>query len=100
MAFSKRFPREVKGQSYPVWEELFLTPEEEAFEEQQAREKNIAVMQECMADAKKIAAAKGLKEYQTDIVSMAIALFNKRASHEVYWKESKCKEKFDKKFRP
>jgi hypothetical protein len=38
-----------------------------------------------------------LKEYQTDIVHIAISLFEKRASHSVYWKESECKKKFDEK---
>ena len=36
-----------------------------------------------------------MKEYQTDIINMAISLFEKRASHSVYWKESKAKDKFD-----
>ena len=29
MGFSKRFPRTVKGQAYPEWEEVYLTEEEE-----------------------------------------------------------------------
>ena len=55
-------------------------------------------MNECIIDAKKIIAKQGLKTYQTDLINMAISLFEKRASHNVYWKEEKAKDKFDKLF--
>lgn len=96
MAFSKSFPKTVKGISYPQWEEVFLTEEEEGEEERKCREENIKLMKGCIDDAKKIIQEKSMKEYQTDIINMAISLFEKRASHSVYWKESKAKEKFDK----
>lgn len=96
MAFSKSFPKTVEGSTYPRWEEVFLTEEEEREEERKCREENIKIMRECVDDAKKIIQEKNMKEYQTDIVNMAISLFEKRASHSVYWKESKAKEKFDK----
>ena len=44
---------------------------------------------------KKIMQEKSLKSYQTDLIHIAISLFEKRASHSIYWKESKAKEKFD-----
>jgi len=56
-------------------------------------------MKECIEDAKLIMKEKGLKDYQTDLIHMAISLFEKRASHSIYWKESKAKEKFDEKFK-
>ena len=96
MAFSKSFPKTVEGSSYPQWEEVFLTEEEEREEERKCREENIKIMKECVDDAKKIIQEKNMKEYQTDVVTMAISLFEKRASHSVYWKESKAKGKFDK----
>ena len=95
MAFSKSFPKTVKGSSYPQWEEVFLTEEEEKGEERKCRGENLKLMKECIDDAKKIIQEKNMKEYQTDIINMAISLFEKRASHSVYWKESKAKEKFD-----
>jgi len=95
MAFSKSFPKTIEGSSYPQWEEVFLTEEEEREEERKCREENIKLMKECIDDAKKIILEKNMKEYQTDIINMAISLFEKRASHSVYWKESKAKEKFD-----
>lgn len=98
MGFSKRFPRQVPGQAYPEWEEIYLTEPEEEFIEQQARKENLRLMDECIEDAKKIIARKNLKTYQTDLINMAISLFEKRASHTVYWKEEKAKEKFDKLF--
>ena len=52
-------------------------------------------MKECIDDTKSIFKNKDLKQYQSDLINIAIALFEKRASHTVYWKESKAKEKFD-----
>ena len=98
MVFSKSFPRTVKESSYPRWEEVYLTEEEEKEMGDRCREENIKLMKQCMEDAKKIFFEKNLKDFQSDIVSVAISLFEKRASHEVYWKENKAKEKFDKLF--
>jgi len=95
MSFSKSFPKTVKGTVYPQWEEVFLTDEEEKKIEENAKEENTALMKECLDEAKKIFEEKKLKDFQTDLVRIAIALFEKRSSHIVYWKESKCKEKFD-----
>lgn len=96
MVFSKSFPRTVKGSTYPVWEEISLSDEEEKEVEKLCKEENNRLMKECLEDAKKI--MENLKEYQTDMVSIARSLFDKRASHLVYWKENKAKEKFDEKF--
>lgn len=98
MAFSKRFPRTVKGQSYPEWEEIYLTEEEERQEERKSKQENIKLLSECIEDAKKIIKARNLKPYQTDLINMAISLFEKRASHTVYSKEERAKDKFDKLF--
>ena len=51
MTFSKSFPRTVKGSTYPVWEEIFLTAEEEKQEEERCRAENVALMHECIEDA-------------------------------------------------
>ena len=98
MPFSKSFPRTLKTSSYPRWEEIFLSDKEEALEEQKCRTENIALIKECIEDTKRIFAEKDLKKYQTDLIRLAIALFEKRASHSVYLKERKAKEKFDEKF--
>ena len=95
MAFSKSFPKTIEGSAYPKWEEVFLTDEEEREIEKQAREENIKIMQECIDDAKSLIEEKGFKGFKEDILKVAIPLFEKRASHNVYWKESRCKEKFD-----
>lgn len=87
MAFSKSFP--TTKDRYPHWEEIFLSDEEEMHLEQEARNVNNNLMKECIEDAKKI--APGL-----DTARIAIALFEKRASHSVYYKERKCKDTFDK----
>ena len=95
MAFSKTFPKTVGGSTYPKWEEVFLTDEEEKQIEQTAREDNIRIMKECIDDAKGLIEDKGFKGFKEDILTVAVPLFEKRASHTVYWKESRCKERFD-----
>ena len=82
MAFSKSFPRTVKGSTYPVWEEIFLSEKEESEQEQNCRKENIRLMQECIEDAKGVIERKDLKKFQTDMINIAISLFDKRASHE------------------
>jgi len=95
MGFSKSFPRTLKGSTYPSWEEIKLTDKEEKEEETKCRKENISLMKECMEDAKGIMKDKNLKDFQSDLIKVAISFFEKRASHVVYWKESKAKEKFD-----
>jgi len=98
MPFSKSFPKQSKTSTYPQWEEISLTDEEEREQEQKSREENIKLVKECIEDAKSILIEKGLNESNSDIINIAIALFEKRSSHEVYWKENKAKEKFDEMF--
>ena len=87
MVFSKAFPRQIKGSSYSVWEEISLTDDEEKSIEESVRRENIDLMIECIEDAKKIDNSK--------FIEIALTLFDKRASHVVFLKGSKCKEKFD-----
>jgi DNA helicase TIP49 (TBP-interacting protein) len=96
MPFSKSFPRTSKTSPYPQWEEVVLTEEEEKEEERKCREENIKIMKECIDDARSIIKEKNLKDYQSDLINVAIALFEKRTSHAIYWKENRAKEKFDK----
>lgn len=95
MAFSKRFPQERKGSPFANWKEVILTKDEEKKIITKQKEKNIILMQECIEDAKKIFFEKELKNFQSDIISIAIALFEKRSSHLVYWKEEFAKEKLN-----
>ena len=94
MVFSKRFPKSTDG-SYPKWVDVALSEEEEIHVEQSATKENIQLFKDCIEDAKKLIDEKGLKPYQTDIISVASALFEKRSSHVVYHKERKTKDKFD-----
>ena len=96
MTYSKSFPRTTDKSTYPIWEEIKLTDVEETEQEVRTRKENINLMKECITDAKEIIENKGLKDYQTDVINMAISLFEKRASHVVYYKEEKAKGKFDK----
>ena len=98
MVFSKTFPRTLKGSSYPIWEEINLSDQEEEEIEELAKKKNLELMKQCIDEAKKIITEKGFKDYQTDVVNIAIALYDKVSSHHVYHKEKRAKEKFDEKF--
>lgn len=93
MAFSKSFPR-TKDQHFKVWEEVELSEEEEREQEKLAKEENTKLMKECIDQAKSIITEKGMKPYQSDVVHIGVALFEKISSHQVYWKEKKAKEKF------
>lgn len=95
MAFSKSFPRTTDKSVYPKWEEIFLSDKEERAIEEESHRKNIRIMEQCIDDAKKIIAEKGLKPYQTDLIRIAISLFEKQASHSVYLKERRAKDRFD-----
>ena len=96
MVFSKSFPRTTDKSVYPKWEEIVLTDTEEHEQELLARKENISKMHESIEDAKEIMKTQNLKPFQTDMINIAISLFEKRGSHEVYYKENKAKEKFDK----
>ena len=98
MPFSKSFPKTSKTSTYPQWEEITLTDEEEKAVEQESKAENIKLFKECIDDAKSILIEKGLNESNSEILNVAISLFEKRSSHEVYWKENKAKAKFDEMF--
>jgi hypothetical protein len=95
MAFSKSFPKQTDKSPYPKWEEVFLTDKEELQIEKEAREENIELLGECMDDAIIIMTEKHMRPFDTSLVSIAIALFEKRASHTAFKKEQKAKDKFD-----
>lgn len=98
MTFSKSFPRTDGKTTYPTWEEIILNTGEEEIIEKNARFENIELMKECIEDSRKLFADSNLKDYQSDLIRLAVSLFEKRASHVVYWKERECKEIFDSKF--
>jgi hypothetical protein len=96
MAFSKAFPKTVPGSNYPFWEEFFLTEEEEKQVEEDCRRENLRILDESLQEAKKLAIKKQMNE-DAHVVKLAVALFEKRASHLIFWKEMKAKEKFNEK---
>ena len=49
--------------------------------------------EQAINDAKKILIERNMNEDDSDLLTVAIALFEKRASHSIYWKESAAKEK-------
>ena len=93
--FSKSFRKPAEGSVYGRWVEVKLTDEEEREVEEVADRENSKLFGRCLEEAGKIIAENGLKPYQSDLISIAIALFEKQARHSIYWKENKCREKFD-----
>ena len=87
----------MEGSTYPVWEEVVLTEKEEKEVESKANEENLEIMKQCIDEAKDIMKEKGLNpSYHGTLINLATSLFEKKASHVVFHKESKAKEKFDK----
>lgn len=95
MVFSKTFPRNIDGSPYPRWEEITLTDKEEKEIEEACRQQHHALFLQCVSDAKKMFDELRLKDYQSDLMVLSTALFEKQASHVIFLKESKTKEKFD-----
>ncbi len=93
MAFTKSFPKRSDKSVYPQWEEVTLSPEEELRAEALCREENNKIMAECLLDAKELLKSGDWKAYESSVVALAVALFEKRASHVAYWKEDLAREK-------
>lgn len=93
--FRKSFPRVSEKSTYPTWEEVYLSEDEEKQVEDFARKENIKLMKECIRNSKIIFGEESLQFYQSDVINIAIALFEKESSHVIYHKESRARDKFD-----
>lgn len=93
--FFKTFPRNIDGSAYPRWEEISLTAEEEREAEELCKQEQKALLLQCISEAKQLLNEQGLKDYQSDLIALSTVLFEKRASHAIFYKENKAKEKFD-----
>ena len=60
MAFSKSFPK--TKDKYPVWEEVYLSKDEEIEEEKRARGENVNLMKDCLKDARQVLKQENIKE--------------------------------------
>ncbi|MFC1741047.1 hypothetical protein ACFL3V_00740 [Nanoarchaeota archaeon] len=76
------------------WEDMFLTAQEEREREQVARQENLYLVRQCIADARNVLKDEKMMDMQSHVLSVAMCLFKKRSTHCVYYKEEKCKEKF------
>lgn len=95
MAFTKRFPKDVATSPYPQWIEVALSDEEEQEVEQAVRQQHARLLARCVQDAKQVAKSSEVHADPTEIVNLARALFDKQASHVVFHKESRAREKFE-----
>ena len=98
MPFSKTFPRTKSDSSYPTWEEIYLTQQEEKEVEERCKREHFQILDECIREARQLAIKNAINT-EDNVTKLAITLFEKRASHVVFWKEDKAKEKFDKTFK-
>ncbi len=96
MAFSKPFPKQVPGSNYPLWEEVTLDDQEEYEVEEICRRENMRLMDQALSDAKVLAIKHGINEDGIR-ATLAVSLFEKLASHVVFWKEHRTKERWDEK---
>ena len=93
--FSKSFCKHVEGSVHGKWVEVTLNDEEEREVEKAAGAENAKIFARCLDEARNVIAEKKLKSYQSDVISIAIALFEKQGRHSRYWKENRCREKLD-----
>jgi len=96
MVFVKSFPKRGESRAYPEWVDVALTDGEERAVEQKAREENIRLFKECLDDAREVIREKQLKPFDDNLIEITKTLFDKRASHAVFWKENACRDKFEK----
>ena len=94
MPFSKTFPKTIPGSNYPVWEEVYLTQQEEHDVEEQCRRENYQLLDLCLQQAKALAIKHSINE-DSIRATLAVALFEKQASHVIFHKENRAKEKWD-----
>ncbi len=90
MSLAKRFPVEVNREvtkKETQWEEYNLSSEEvrRIYNQSMARHKKL--FSACFETAKTLLEEQGAKPYQTSLVNVALALFNKHARHEHYMQE-------------
>ena len=98
MGYSKTFPRKIEGSNLPHWEEINLTESEEKEVEERCGRENYLILDQSLKEAKSLAIKNGIND--DGIVSqLGVALFEKKSSHVVFWKEQKAKEKFDQQFK-
>ena len=95
MAFHKNFPLQKAQSGFTSWHEITLSEEEEKRAEEKARDDHITTYNQCLDDAKEIILKNGMKSFDPNIIAIANALLEKRASHIAFYKEEMAKEKFD-----
>lgn len=95
MTYSKRFPKDTPASVHPQWIEISLSDDEEREVKKQARSKHASQLAQCLVDAKKVAKLSEVHADPSEIVNLARSLFDKQASHTVFYKERRAKEKFD-----
>ena len=93
----KSFP--YNNGNFTKWVEIKLDNDEIQMEIEQAMEDQINLFEVCIEDAKKIANRLGNiygdANKDIDIMEIASQLFQKRASHLIYYLDEACRRKFE-----
>ena len=78
-----------------IWKDISLSIEEEVEVESSEWNLHDTIMRECLTDATKILRSKEVEVTPMTTINLAVALFDKRASHVQYGREAKAREKFE-----
>ena len=95
MSFTKSFPKERPA---TAWQEVVLTPHEEQQVASVAYSEHLQLLERCLLDTLEMVRTCGLSEQGivldfSGLCQLSVALFEKSASHVVFFKERACKEK-------
>jgi hypothetical protein len=99
MSLAKRFPVEVNREitkKETQWEECNLSAAEVRRIYNQSMAQHKKLFSACFETAKTLIEEQGAKPYQTSLVNVALALFNKHARHEHYMQEEFLQRKHKK----
>ena len=112
MIYIKSWNKKLNGSNYGEWVDVSITREEEVACEVTANMEHNKLMDICIDDARKILLDNGtrnapkttktpehygesLASNTPTVMNIAIALFEKRASHTQFYKERKARENFE-----
>jgi len=95
MTFKKSFPHQKAEGAFTNWVEIALSNDDEKKAQDKARDEQVATYNQCLDDAREILLKNGMKAFDPNMIAVANALFEKRASHTVYYKEEAARDKFD-----
>lgn len=71
-----------------------MSEEEEKQVEEECKQENFKLLDDSLRQAKTLVIKHAINT-EDNVARLAVALFEKQASHVIFWKESRAKEKFE-----